>query len=118
MKTSMFTVLAASAAVVSAAPAVKREVNFGGLFGPLSGLANLGGMGAGVSGAGQDATAEFFKLADGVLNVPIDAITKVMKGDPMGAMTGLAKNAAGFVGSLPGDAVKIAGNLVPKGGKN
>ncbi|KAG6008552.1 hypothetical protein E4U21_004392 [Claviceps maximensis] len=94
--------VAASVCLVSAAPIgslPKRETNFGGLAGPLGGMMG-GGPGAGAGAAGQDMTAEFFKLGDAFLNIPGDAATG---GNPLSLFTNLGKTAA----SLPGDAAKV-----------
>ncbi|KAG5925039.1 hypothetical protein E4U42_004490 [Claviceps africana] len=97
--TSLLSVLVASSAcLVCAAPFGKRETNMGGLAGPLGGL--MGGSGAAGAGSGaQDVAAEFFKLGDAFLNIPGDA---VQGGNPLSALTNLAKTGA----SLPGDAAK------------
>lgn len=102
--------IAASACLVHAAPA--QDTNFGGLLGPISNVAAGSGVGTGVANAGQDAVAEVFKLADGVLNIPGDAIGKVMSGDPIGALTGLGSDAVKLVGGLPADLMQIPGDVV------
>jgi hypothetical protein len=112
MRTSFVTAFLASACLVAAAPAVepaKREMNFGSLFGPLAGLigANGGGVGNGVANAGQSVTAELFKAGDAILNLPGDAIGKVLSGDPIGAVTSTLGNVVKLATQLPGDAVKI-----------
>lgn len=120
MRTSIISAIIASACLVAAAPATepaKREMNLGGLLGPLGGLVG-GSPGNGVGAAGQDIVAEAFKAGDAILNVPGDAIGKVLSGDPIGAVTGALGNAMKLGGQLPGDAMKIPGDIMGGGKKN
>ncbi|KJZ70062.1 hypothetical protein HIM_10545 [Hirsutella minnesotensis 3608] len=115
MKTfNILPALLAALTCINAAPVenVKRETNFGGIPGS-SMLSNtpLNGVGSATQGAG----AEVFKAGDAILNTPIDAIGKVMNGNPMGALTGLGSNVMGLVGSLPGDLMGMAGSLTGGG---
>lgn len=110
------TALAAGSAVFAApaAPADKRELNLGGLpFGGLIGGTPL----AGVAGSGQNAVAEFFKLADAVLNIPTDSVRKLLEGNPVGAGTGLLQDILKTAGSLPKDAAGLVTPIVDSGKK-
>lgn len=90
------------AALAMAAPAVEqRQVN------PIAKLVGNNG----ITKAGQDIVAEVFKAGDAVLNIPGDAIGNMLSGKPDQAVASLVNGVAGTVGSLPGDAAKIIGDL-------
>ncbi|ATY67155.1 hypothetical protein A9K55_000437 [Cordyceps militaris] len=110
MRTSAIitTILAAGSAVFAApaAPADKREMNFGGVAGPLGTL--LGGSAAAPVGAsGQNALAALFKAGDEILNIPGDTIRKAIEGNPAGAATGLLQALIKAASDLPKDAMGL-----------
>lgn len=112
MKFTIVSAIIASACFVSAAPVEdvsKRELNLGGLFGPIGNMVGGNGLGA----AGQDITAEAFKLGDAILNIPGDAIGNFLSGNPGASFRDVIQ----FVASLPGDAGKIVKDLTG-GGKH
>ncbi|OAA75884.1 hypothetical protein LEL_05568 [Akanthomyces lecanii RCEF 1005] len=112
------TVLAAGSAVFAApaAPAEKRENNFGGVAGPLGGL--LGGSpAAGLGGSGQNAVADLFKVGDEILNIPGDAIRKILEGNPIGAGTGLLQDIVKAGSDIPKDAMGLVTPLTNSGKK-
>ncbi|EFY90404.1 hypothetical protein J3458_005106 [Metarhizium acridum] len=110
MRFSIVSAVIASAGLVAAAPASepgKRETNLGGL-GPIAGL--VGGSGSGTAnGAGngiQSGLATLFGSADAVLNTPLDFVSKLVSGDPIGAVTSAGSEAMKFAGSVPGQVAK------------
>lgn len=90
---------------------IYAEFNRGGALGPLTGL--LKALPAPLSNALQAAVAELFKAGDVVLNIPLDAIELLIKGDVGGALGSIVKNAGGTLGSLPGDLTKALGLTPP-----
>ncbi|OAA36199.1 hypothetical protein BBO_08371 [Beauveria brongniartii RCEF 3172] len=105
MKFAIVASVLAAGSAVSAAP-TKRETNFGGIAGPLGGL--LGGsMAAPVGGSVQNGVADIFKLADTILNIPSDAIRKMLQGNFGGAATGLVQSVVKAGTDVPKDAMGL-----------
>ncbi|OAA48807.1 hypothetical protein ISF_09473 [Cordyceps fumosorosea ARSEF 2679] len=106
--TAIVASLLAAGSAVSAAPVEndKREMNFGGITGPLGGLLG-GGAASGVTGSAQNGVADLFKLADTILNIPIDTIRKAVEGDPAGAATGLLQAIMKAASDVPKDAMGL-----------
>lgn len=90
------------AALTMAAPATEQRA-----IDPITKLIGSNGL----TKAGQDLVAELFKGGDAVLNLPGDAINKLLSGQPDQALQAIIQGATGTIGSLPGDAAKIIGDL-------
>ncbi|TQV91537.1 hypothetical protein V2A60_008481 [Cordyceps javanica] len=101
------TALAAGSAVFAAPVADKREMNFGGIAGPLGSLLGGNGVSAPVGGSVQNGVADLFKLGDEILNIPGDTIRKLIEGNPAGAATGLLQDLLKAGTDIPKDAMGL-----------
>lgn len=115
MKTSTFVAAALTAAsAVSAVPVKRADTNFGGIAGPLGGLLGNGAA-APLGDSAQSAVAGLFKVGDEILNIPGDAVRKLLSGDVVGAGTGLVQDVMKAGTDIPKDAMGIVspvGNAV------
>lgn len=85
----------------------KRELNLGGLLGPIGNILLNNPIGR----VAQELIAEFFKLGDAGLNIPLDVLDKILQGKFGDAEFAAIEDVLKTLGGLPKDIARILGAL-------
>ena len=88
-------------------PGDKRELNLGGLLGPIGDILLNNPIGR----VAQELIAEFFKLGDAGLNIPLDVLEKILQGKFGDAEYAAVEDVLKTLGGLPKDIARILGAL-------
>lgn len=85
----------------------KRELNLGGLLGPIGDILLNNPIGR----VAQELIAEFFKLGDAGLNIPLDVLDKILQGKFGDAEFAAIEDVLTTLGGIPKDIARILGAL-------
>lgn len=97
----------AAAAEIAVLHEEKRELNLGGLLGPIGDILLNNPIGR----VAQELIAEFFKLGDAGLNIPLDVLDKILQGKFGDAEFAAIEDVLTTLGGIPKDIARILGAL-------